>query len=458
MSNASLKHLWMHFTPIPEEGSADVPVIVEAEGCYLRDQTGKRHLDALAGLFTVQVGYGRDSIMRSGFEQSQKLAYFPIWGAANEPAIALANKLAELAPSGLDHVFFGTGGGESVETAWKLARQYFKLRGMPGKTKAVVREQAYHGTTLGALSLTQVESMKSPFGPLVEQVVTVPNTHFYRNRLTDESEAEFGRRMAAAFEERVLREGPDTIALAYVEPVQNSGGVLVADQAYFAEVRRICDEHEILLVADETICGFGRLGSMFGSEAVGLEPDIITCAKGLTSGYAILSAMIVSTTIANVFQAENAVFAHGSTWGGHPVSAAVALENIRIIEDEKLVGRVRELSPSFRASLEELKEKPLVADVRGEGYFFGIEFSAASDPGTPLCSTEDGREIARRIAEKIKDSGVHLRAFSNNSSVIQLCPPLIAGEEEFEKIREVISGAIDFALQGRSMANSPEHE
>ena len=292
-ADAARDHLWMSFTrqstyePTDSGGAGgSVPIIVKGEGAYIWDDRGRKYIDGLAGLFTVQVGHGREELAEAAAKQARELAFFPLWSYAHPRAIELAERLAADAPGDLNRVFFTTGGGEAVESAWKLAKQYFKLTGKPGKYKVISRSIAYHGTPQGALSITGIPDAKIPFEPLVPGGVKVPNTNLYRapEHLRADPKA-FGRYAADRIAEAIEFEGPDSVAAVFLEPVQNSGGCFPPPPGYFERVREICDEYDVLLVSDEVICSFGRIGSMFASTDFGYQPDIITVAKGMTSGY-----------------------------------------------------------------------------------------------------------------------------------------------------------------------------
>src|ERR1017187_628631 len=372
LSNQARRHLWMHFSRLATYETHEVPVIVRGEGAYVWDQHGKKYLDGLAGLFTSQLGHGRTELAEAGAKQAGTLAYFPLWTYAHPKAIELAERLAGYAPGDLDRVFFTSGGSEAVESAWKLARQYFRMTGQPQRTKVISRDIAYHGTTMGALSITGLPDLKTPFEPLVPGAIKVPNTSFYRAELFADDEVAFGQWAADEIERAILREGADTIAAVYLEPVQNAGGCFPPPPGYFERVRQICDRHGVLLVSDEVICAFGRLGHWFGSERYGYQPDIITVAKGLTSGYAPLGAMIASERLVEPFLHGDRSFAHGFTFAGHPVSCAVAMANLDVFEHDDILGHVRTTEGSFRDGLESLLDLLIVGEVRVAGFFYWI--------------------------------------------------------------------------------------
>ncbi|MGH9006424.1 MAG: aspartate aminotransferase family protein, partial [Acidimicrobiales bacterium] len=366
LSERAQRHLWMHFTRLGDyDDKHEVPIMVRGEGAYVWDQHGKRYLDGLAGLFTSQIGHGRTELGEAAAKQASELAYFPLWTYAHPRAVELAERIASLTPGDLNRVFFTSGGSEAVESAWKLARQYFRLMGQPSRSKVISRDIAYHGTSMGALSITGIPALKTPFEPLVPGTVKVPNTNFYRATEHGDDLEAFGRWAADEIERAILREGADTVAAVYLEPVQNAGGCFPPPPGYFQRVREICDRHGVLLVSDEVICAFGRLGEYFGCQRYGYQPDIITVAKGLTSGYSPLGAMIASEKLVEPFLKPGTSFSHGLTFAGHPVSCAVALANLDIFEREDILGHVRKTRDYFRSSLESLYELPIVGDVRG---------------------------------------------------------------------------------------------
>lgn len=449
---SSTDHLWLHFSKMsafdPAAGGSPVRVIERGEGPYIYDTDGKRYLDALSGLFVVQAGYGRKELAAAAAEQAEKLAFFPVWGYAHPPAIELADRLSELAPGENNKVFFSSGGGEAVETAWKIAKQYFKLIGKPTKHKVISRATAYHGTTAGALSITSVPGFKKDFEPLVPGALKVPNTNFYRapEYFADDEKA-FGRWAADQVDWAIRTEGPDTVAAVFVEPVQNAGGCFPPPPGYFDRLAEICREHDVLLVSDEVICAYGRLGTMFGAQKYGYQPDIITTAKGLTSGYAPAGATIVNERVYAPFGEGDAMFAHGYTFGGHPVSSAVALANLDLFEREDLLGNVLRNENAFRQSLERLKDIPIVGDVRGDGYFLAIEL-VRDQVTKEQFAPGDGTTILKGfIAPALMEAGLYCRADDRGDPVLQFSPPLICGEEEFDFIertlRDVLTKAVD---------------
>ena len=438
LQDAAKRHLWMHFTRMGDYATHEVPIIVRGDGPWVWDSKGKRYLDGLSGLFVVQVGHGRQQLADAGARQAAQLGYFPVWGYAHPSAVELAERLTELTPGDLNRVFFTGGGSEAVESAWKLARQYFKVIGQPERTKAISREISYHGTTMGALSITGYEAIKKPFEPLVPGTSRVPNTDFFRAPVHGDDLEAFGLWAADKIAERIEEEGPQTVAAVFLEPVQNAGGCFVPPPGYFARVREICDQYGVLLVSDEIICAFGRLGYWFGSERYGYQPDMITVAKGLTSGYAPMGALLASDRLIEPFLHGTTSFAHGITFGGHPVSAAVALANLDIFEDEKLLAHVRSNEEAFRSTLRTLEDLPIVGDVRGDGYFFGVEL--VKDKATKgTFNTEETERLLRGfLSPALFEAGLVCRADDRGDPVVQFAPPLICEQEHFDIIVDVL--------------------
>ncbi len=438
LQEAAKRHLWMHFTRMGSYETQDVPVIVRGEGPWVWDSNGKRYLDGLSGLYVVMAGHGRRELAEAAARQASQLAYFPIWSYANPTAIELAERLAELAPGDINRVFFTTGGSEAVESAWKLARQYFKAIGQPTRTKAISREISYHGTTMGALSITGYEAIKKPFEPLVPGTSTVPNTDFYRAPVHADDEAAFGLWAADQIAERIEAEGPETVAAVFLEPVQNSGGCLTPPPGYFQRVREICDRYGVLLVSDEVICAFGRLGYWFGAERYGYQPDMITIAKGVTSGYSPMGALLASDRLIEPFLHGTASFAHGITFAGHPVSSAVALANLAIFDDEGLLKHVRDNEEAFRSSLRSLEDLPIVGDIRGAGYFYGIELVKDKVTRETFNDEESERLLRGFLSPALFDAGLVCRTDDRGDPVVQLAPPLICEQEHFDLIVEIL--------------------
>ena len=439
------RHLWMHFTRMGEYSDEhEIPIIVKGEGCYVYDEHGRRYLDGLASLFCTQLGHGRADLVQAGVEQARELGYFSSWSYTHPRAIELATRVAALAPGDLNRVFFTNSGSEAVEAALKLARQYHRVMGRPHKHKVIAREIAYHGTTFGALTATGVTDYRTPFEPLLAGVSHVPNTNMYRFP-TDRDPLE----LADAVATRIEFEGPDTVAAVIMEPVQNAGGCLLPPAGYFDRVREICDAYDVLLISDEVICSWGRLGAYFGSEAIGYQPDIITTAKGITSAYAPMGAMIASDRVAEPFMQGTNSFLHGSTWGGHPVVAAIALANLDAFENEHVLDHVHANQGRFRAMLESLRDLPIVGDVRGMGYFYAIELVKDRETKASFSHEESESLLRGYLSGEMFRRGLICRSDDRGDPVIQLSPPLIAGQEQFDEIEAVLRPVLDEA--GRRM-------
>ena len=437
LQSLAKRHLWMHFTRMGAYAHHEVPVIVRGEGCYVYDEHGKRYLDGLAALFCVNVGHGRAELAEAAERQMRELAYYTNWSYAHPRAIELAERVASLAPGDLNRVFFTSGGSEAVESAWKLARNYHRIRGEGQRTKIIARELAYHGVTLGALAATGLTGLRAQFEPLTPGGCHVPNTNSYR------WPADRDPLWAAdAIEERILFEGPETVAAVILEPVQNAGGCFVPQDGYFQRVREICDRHGVLLISDEVICSWGRLGTYFGSERFGYEPDVITTAKGLAGAYMPMGAMIVSDRIAEPFMHDQAMFAHGFTFGGHPVACAVAMANLDIFEREELCDHVLAKEGAFRQMLEGLRDLPIVGDVRGAGYFQAIELVKDKETKETFDHEESERLLRGFLSGELYRRGLICRADDRGDPVIQLSPPLIADEEQFKEIEAVLRSVL----------------
>ena len=449
-SERARRHLWLQMSRMGAyDENKEIPIMVRGEGTRVYDANGTEYFDGLSGLFTNMLGHGRREIAEAAAEQMNTMAFFPLWTYAHPKAIDLAEKIASLAPGDLNRVFFTTGGAEANESAWKLARQYHKMRGDSDRYKVISRDIAYHGTTLGALTITSLESYRTPFEPLVPGAVKVPAVNFYRaEKYPDDFEA-FGLWSARQIEEAILREGPDTVAAVFLESVQNAGGCFTPPPGYWQEVRSICDRYGVVLVCDDVICAFGRLGTWFGAQKYDFVPDIITCAKGITAGYAPLGAMIVSDRIAEPFQHDDSSFVHGFTWSGHPVSCAVALASIKIIEDEKVLENVLANQDYFRDQLLDLKDLPIVGDVRGTGYFWGVELVKDQETKETWAGQDAERLLRGYVSPEMFRRGLICRSDDRGDPVVQLAPPLISTREDIDLmvsiLRDVFTGAAAFA-------------
>jgi adenosylmethionine-8-amino-7-oxononanoate aminotransferase len=449
-------------------GDGDVPIIVRGDGCYLEDSHGRRYLDALAGLFAVQIGYSYgDEVGEAAAAQMRELPFYTNWSYAHPRAIELAYEVASLTPGDLNRVFFVSGGSEAVESAWKLARQYYEARseqrlkvarvnapsdpiaptgadaptrvdeahaaGSTRRWKAVSRRLAYHGTTMGALSINGIPALRAPFEPLVPDVIHVRNTNRY-HRPVEETEEAFTAFLLEDLESAIEQAGPETVAMVIFEPVQNAGGSFTPPAGYWRGVREICDRYEILLCADEVITGFGRLGAWFGSELYDIRPDLITCAKGLSSAYASIGAVVASDRVMEPFMEARSMYTHGITFGGHPVQAAIALKNIEIMRRERIVEHVAETQDQFRATLAQLLELPIVGDLRGTGFFYALELVKDKDTRETFDDEECETLLRQFLSPRLFERGLICRADDRGDPVVQISPPLIATQQEFDRI------------------------
>jgi len=436
------RNLWMHFTRMGSYEHAEVPVIVRGEGCYVYDEHGKRHLDGLSALYCVNVGHGRAELAEAAAAQAKELAFYTNWSYAHPKAIELAARIADLAPGTLNRVFFTSGGSEAVESAWKLAKAYHAARGEPTRHKIVSRNLAYHGTSMGALTATALTPLRVPFEPLTPGGVRVPNTNSYRWQ--EERDHLWA---ADAIEEAIEFEGAETVAAVILEPVQNGGGCFVPQDGYFQRVREICDRHGVLLISDEVICSWGRLGYWFGCERYDYLPDIITTAKGISSAYVPLGAMIAGDHLAEPFLHGKAVFNHGFTFGGHPVACAVALANIDVIEREELCQNVLANERPFREMLERMRDLPIVGDVRGAGYFQAIELVKDKDTKETFNAEESEQLLRGYLSGELYRRGLICRTDDRGDPIVQLSPPLIAGPEQFEEIEAILRPVLSEASE-----------
>jgi adenosylmethionine-8-amino-7-oxononanoate aminotransferase len=468
LQKAAREHLWLHFTRMSAYEGSDVPIIVRGDGCYLEDVNGKRYLDALAGLFSVNIGYGYGEEMgEAAAAQMRELPFYTNWSYAHPRAIELANEVASLTPGDLNRLFFVSGGSEAVESAWKLARQYYSARGEQRRMiahapsepyrdfdaeqaatysaerrwKAISRHIAYHGTTMGALSINGIPALRAPFEPLVPEVLHVRNTNRY-HRPAGETEADFTAFLLDDLEHTIEAAGPETVCMVIMEPVQNAGGAFLPPEGYWRGVRELCDRYDILLCADEVITGFGRLGAWFGSARYDIRPDLMTIAKGLSSSYASIGAVVASDRVMEPFIRDTRMYAHGITFGGHPVASAVALKNIEIMKRDQIVEHVAATQDTFRAKLDELLDLPIVGDVRGTGFFYAVELVKDKETKATFGDEECETLLRQFLSPRLFERGLICRADDRGDPVVQISPPLVAGEEEFDRIVSILGDSL----------------
>lgn len=440
------RHLFPHFTRADVWNDADLPVIVRGEGCHLYDDRGRRWLDGLAGLFCVNMGHGRADVAAAAAKQMDQISYWTNWSAAHPSSVEAAALIAGLAPGDLERVFFVNSGSEAVESAIKFARQYFVSQGQPQRTKIVSREWSYHGTTLGALAVTGIEKFKAPFGPLMPGVRHFPNT--VGESVPDGASAAdlpSLRSLVQIIEE----EGPETVAAVFAEPVQNSRGALVPPDGYWPELRSICDRYGILLVSDEVINAYGRLGDWFGSAKYGVVPDLLTFAKGATSGYAPLGGVLIREELAAALLSspQAGVFTHGATWGGHPVATAVAVANISAMRDEHVLDNVRTLEPHFQRGLDDVvRSHPSVLEWRGTGYFYALEFTGDRHSGRELTDQQRVELVREVMPRAMREVNLITRPDDRGATLLMLSPPLVADQEVLDELLagvDAVASAVD---------------
>jgi hypothetical protein len=412
--------LLLHFS---KQDVDDLLVLERGEGPYVFDTHGNRYIDALSSLFCSQIGYSYgEEMAAAAARQLTTLAFNTNWATATPVALELAERLTEVAPPGMTRVLFTSGGSESVEAAWKLVREHYLAIGQPRRTKAIARDIAYHGVTLGALSFTGVERFKAPFGRPAIDVTHVSNTNAFRAPDGDDPQA-FCRRLLQEVEDAVQAAGPDEVALIIAEPVQNAGGCLVPPPGYWKGLREIADRHGILLMADEVIAGCGRLGEWVATSREGITPDLVSLAKGLTSAYAPMGAVLAAERV--IEPIAGGVYRHGITFGGHPVSAAIALQNMDIFERDGVLENVRSLTPVLREKLQVLHELPIVGDVRGDGFFWAMEL--VRDPGNGRFDQAERDDLLRGfLPRRLREAGLIARADDRGDAVLQIAPPLVS--------------------------------
>jgi adenosylmethionine-8-amino-7-oxononanoate aminotransferase len=442
------EHLVLHFSKPQVD---DLLVLERAEGTTVIDSAGRRYIDALSSLFCAQIGYSYAAEMaEAASRQLQTLPFNTLWGTAHPTAIALAEQIAARAPGGDYRVYFTGGGSEAVESAWKLCREYFVAIGQPQRRKAIARQVAYHGVTLGALAFTGIPRFKDDFGPPPIEVTHVSATNAFRAPDGHDPEA-FCARLLAEVEGAILAAGPDEVALIIAEPVQNAGGCFVPPPGYWPGLRRLADRYGALLMADEVITGFGRLGEWFGISREGARPDLISVAKGITSAYAPMGAVLAGSHLIEPLVERGRIVRHGITFAGHPLSAAVALKNIEIFERDGVLENVLSLESTLESLMNGLRSLPIVGDVRGRGFFWAVEM-VKDEANSRFDQQERDRLIRGFLPRRLREAGLIARSDDRGDSVLQIAPPLISDAALLEEIVDRLADVL--ADAGRHMAVS----
>ncbi|ODA67325.1 L-Lysine-8-amino-7-oxononanoate aminotransferase [Methyloligella halotolerans] len=438
---ASLVHPYTNLSAFRESGPT---ILARGEGVYVTDTEGNRYLEGLAGLWCTALGYGNEELIETAREQLSTLSFTHLFGGkSHEPAIALAEKIKQIAPCPVSKVFFTCSGSEANDSQVKLAWYYNNARGKPEKKKIISRVKAYHGVTIASASLTGLPNNHLDFDlPYGDRFLHTSCPHHYRFAEAGESERDFSARLAEDLDALINAEGPDTIAAFVAEPVMGAGGVIVPPDGYFDAVQAVLAKYDILFIADEVITGFGRLGTMFGSEALGIEPDTVSLAKALTSAYAPLGAVTVSETVYEAMLDESekiGTFGHGFTYGGHPLSAALGVKTLEIYERENIAGRVAKIAPKFQARLKALSDHPLVGEARGMGLIGGVELVADKATKLPF---DPKQFVGAKAAALIQKEGLIIRPIGDT---IGICPPLIITEDQIDELFDALGRGLDAA-------------
>jgi 4-aminobutyrate---pyruvate transaminase len=422
------------------------PLVIErAKGVYVYDSDGKAYIEGMAGLWCTSLGYGNEELVEAAASQMRKLSFAHLFnGRSHDPAVELGERLKEIAPVPVSKVFFCNSGSEANDTQMKLVWYMNNGLGRPKKKKIVSRQRAYHGVTIAAASLTGLAANHTDFDLPIAGVVHAGCPHHYRYARDGESEEEFSTRLAAELEELVLREDPETVAAFIAEPVMGAGGVIVPPKGYFEKIMKVCAKYDLLMISDEVICGFGRLGEMFGSDAVGFRPDAITVAKALSSAYLPIAAVMVPQRMYQAMLAESSkvgIFGHGYTYSGHPVAAAVAIKTLDIYARERIVDKVAAVAPLFQRRLKKLGEHPLIGEARGLGLVGGLEMVVDKRTKKPF---EPKQGVGARCVAFAEAEGLIVRALAGDT--LSLCPPLVISAHEIEELFDRLTRALDRTL------------
>ncbi len=431
-------------------------ILTQGRGIYVRDDNGKEYIEGLAGLWCTSFGFGEDELVKAATRQMQALPYYHTFASkAHNPSIDLAEKLKDVAPANFSKVFFANSGSEANDTMVKMVWYYNNAIGRPEKKKIIARLNGYHGVTVAAGSLTGLPYAQQDFDLPIANILHTSNPHYYRMSEDGESEEDFATRMARDLEDLILREGPDTVAAFIAEPVMGAGGVILPPRTYFEKVQAVLKKYDVLMVADEVICGFGRTGNWWGSQTYDIKPDILTCAKALSSAYLPISAIMINEPMFAAFQQNSeklGIFGHGFTYSGHPVCAAVALRAIELMLERDLVGHGQAISPRFLERLHAFADHELVGHTRGVGLVGAIELSADKAKRTPF---DAKLGMAKKLAAAASDEGLIIRAMPGDA--VAFCPPMIISEAEIDEMFDRFARALD-AFTAQAAAGSAAAE
>ena len=443
LQSTDVAHLLHPYTNLAAHAETGPLVIVRGQGVRVFDETGKDYIEGLAGLWCTSLGWGEERLARAAAEQMRKLPFYHLFGSkAHEPAVRLSEVLADLVPVPDAKVFFAGSGSEANDTAVKLIWYVNNALGRPAKKKIIARDKAYHGVTVATASLTGIVNNHRSFDlPLPGMgVIRTACPHYWRSAQPNESQDQFCRRLARELDDAIVAEGADTVAAFFAEPVQGAGGVIVPPAEYFRHIQPVLKKHDVLLVIDEVITGFGRTGQWFGSQTFGIEPDMMVVAKALTSGYLPLSALIVKGDLYRIISQEAGkigTFGHGYTYGGHPVSAAVALETLAIYKERDIIGHVQDVMPHFQSALNALADHPLVGEARGIGLIGAVELVADKNDNTPF---DPARQVGAMAARAAQENGVIVRAMGD---AVAFSPPLVIGKPDIDEMFSRVRRALD---------------
>ncbi|HMT04556.1 MAG TPA: aspartate aminotransferase family protein [Solirubrobacterales bacterium] len=443
LEDSAKRHLMLHFSDMKSAVEEGITIIERGEGVHVFDDRGDRYIDGLSGLYCASLGHSwGDEVGEAAHEQMKQLPYATNWTVAHPPSIELAEKIASLAPEGMNKVYFTSGGSESVEAAWKMAVQWQQANGHERRRKVIARNNSYHGVTMGALSFTGIPVCRTPFDPLGVPSVHVSNTGSYR-RPEGEDEATFCRVLLDEVEAVIEFEDPSTIAMMIAEPVQNAGGCFMPPAGYWQGLREICDRHDILLCSDEVICAYGRIGTWFGGQKFDYVPDLVTFAKGLTGAYFSMGGVLMSDKVAEPFFDGRADYNNGYTFGGHPVGSAIALKTLEILERENVLDNVNANAPVAERELNSLLDIPIVGDIRGTGHFWAIEVVRDQATKEPFSGPESEDLFKNVLSKALWDRGLLCRLDDRADPIIQIAPPLIAEPALFEEITGILREGLE---------------